>query len=336
MKYNYVIFNSVCTDVSYNRDEDYYVICLKDLENRDDVILNHVPLQEQPKWLRCLYNFHHSRWLHNKYWKFPFRNIWHPIIFKSTFKDDKPICFICLRYPSISYLRYLKRKYPNCKIIKMSRDLIKIQEKRYEDYTKANVFDLWMSFDKLDCKKYGFPHFDEFESKINIPIEKNYPIADVYFAGQAKDRLERLVKIYDKLEMAGLRCQFFITNAKEREKVEREGIVYSSKPMTYVQMLKQSVNSKCILEISQENAIGYTSRFLEAVMFNKLLITDNESIANTKFYNPEFIQIIKSEDDIDVDFINNSERVDYNYTNEFSPVKRLELIEGLLSKQEKG
>lgn len=330
MKYNYVIFNSVCTDVSYNREEDYYVICLRDLENRDDVIINHVPLQEQPKFLRRLYNIHHSRWLYNKYWKFPFRNIWHPIIFKNRFKDDKPICFICLRYPSISYLRYLKRKYPNCRIIKMSRDVIKIQEKRYADYSKANVFDIWMSFDEYDCKKYGFPHFDEFESKIDIPIEKEYPIADVFFAGKAKDRLERLIKIYDKLERAGLTCQFFITEAKEEEKVERKGIFYSSSPMTYVQMLTYSINSRCILEISQENAIGYTSRFLEAVMYNKLLITDNKYISTTKFYNCDYIQIIKTEDDIDVRFLKGSEMVDYHYSNEFSPVNRLNLIEKLL------
>ena len=330
MKYNYVIFNSVITDVNYKLDDDYYVICLKDLENRDDVILNHVPLQGRSKIWRRIYNYCHSRWFKNRYWDFAIDRIWYPYVFKNAFKDDKPICFVCLRYPPIGYLRYLRKKYPNCKIIKMSRDVIKIQTQKHKDYTTAGVFDLWMSFDEDDCKKYGFPHFDEFESKIDIPKEKDYPIADVFFAGKAKDRLDRLVKLYDRFESEGLKCYFYITEAKENEKVDRKGIVYAPKQMSYVEMLKNSVNSRIILEVSQENAVGYTSRFLEAVMFNKLLITDNEYIATTKFYNPHYIQIIESENDIDVSIINNSENVDYGYSGEFSPVNRLHLIDSLL------
>lgn len=332
MKYNYVIFNSVSTDVNYNLDEDYYVICLKDLENREDVILNHVPLQSCSKFWRRTYNFFHSRWFKNKYWDISLDFIWYPYIFKNTFKDDKPICFICLRYPPIGYLRYLRKQHPNCKIVKMSRDVIKIQVKRHKDYSEAGVFDLWMSFDEEDCKKYGFSHFDEFESKIDIPKMKNYPIADVFFAGKAKDRLERLVKLYDKFEENGLNCFFYITEAKENEKIQRKGIVYATKPMSYVEMLNNSVNSRIILEVSQENAVGYTSRFLEAVLFNKLLITDNDYIGTTKFYNPRYIQIIKSEKDIDVSIIDNSEVVDYDYSGEFSPLNRLVFVDKLLSK----
>ena len=215
----------------------------------------------------------------------------------------------------------------------MSRDIIKIQEKNFEDYTKAKVFDIWMSFDERDCEKYGFPHFDEFESKINIPIDKDYPVSDVFFAGKAKDRLPRLVKIYDRLTEQGAKCLFYITEAKPEEKVQREGIIYSNAPMSYAKMLWYSVNSRCILEISQADAIGYTSRFLEAVLFNKLLITDNSDIKKTNFYNPDFIQLIRSEEDIDATFLNKSEEVDYNYNQEFSPVKRVELIEELLSKK---
>ena len=331
MKYNYVVFNSVNTDLYYNRDDDYYVICLKDLEARDDVILNHVPLQEQPVWMRRLYNLHHSRWLYNKYWKFPFRSIWHPYIFKNTFSNNKPICFVCLRYPSIGYLRYLKKKYPDCKIVKMSRDLIIIQEKMYKSYTRARVFDLWMSYDEGDCSRYGFIHFDEFESKINIPIDKSYPLSDVFYAGVAKDRVPRLIRIYDKLSQKGIKCFFIIVDAKEEEKVSRDGIRFLDIPLTYTKMLWYTVNSKCVLEINRTGASGYTSRFLEAVMFNNMLITDNKKVRTTSYYNPLFMQIIESEDDIDVEMIKASVNVDYNYNNEFSPTNRLELIDSLIS-----
>ena len=331
MKYNYVIFNFVNPSLSYNWSEDYYVICLKDLEHRSDVIINQVPLQEQSLFLRFLYRIH-NLWFLNKFIKIPFKRIWYPMIFKNTFKDNKPICFICLRYPPIDYLKYLKKRYPNCKIVKMFRDLILIQGKRFEVYKKAGVFDLMLSYDENDCKKYGFQPFDEFESKIDVPISRDYPITDVFFAGRAKDRLPRLIKIYDKLEAANVKCHFYITASKKEDRQKRKGIVYASKSLTYAKMLWYSVNSKCILEISRNEAIGYTSRFLEAVLFNKLLITDNDYIKNSRFYNPQYIQIIKSEEDIDPAFIENFDKVDYKYANEFSPIKRLELVDELLTK----
>lgn len=334
MKYNYVVFNSVHRSMWNNLEEDYYVICLKDLENKDGIIVNHYPLQDSTPFLRRIYNTLHTRFLHNRYWHLPFESIWYPHIFKNTFNDNKPICFVCLRYPPIDYLRYLKRTYPGCKIVKLSRDVIKIQTREYDVYSKAKIFDLWMSFDEGDCKKYGFPYFDEFESKIDIPVTGDYPIADVFFAGKAKDRFGRLLKIYDQLESKGVKCKFFILGAKEEEKVKRDGIEYATAPITYAEMLRLSVNSKCILEISQEDAVGYTSRFLEAVLFNKLLITDNAYIKKSKFYNPHYIQIINPDSDIDVSFFESHNQVDYHYNNEFSPINRLLLIDKLLEGKE--
>ena len=212
----------------------------------------------------------------------------------------------------------------------MSRDLILIQKNNYISYTKAGVLDLWMSYDEGDCEKYGFEHFDEFESKIDIPIEKDYPISDVFYAGLAKDRVKRLVAIYDELSQAGIKCLFIIVDSKKEERVEREGIKYLDKQLTYPEMLWYSVNSKCILELNRTGATGYTSRFLEAVLFNKKLITDNKCIKETKFFNPSYINIFESERDIDINMIKDDGKVDYHYNNEFSPIRRLEQIDKLL------
>lgn len=95
-------------------------------------------------------------------------------------------------------------------------------------------------------------------------------------------------------------------------------------------MLYHSVNSRCILDINQENADGYTSRFLEAVMFNKRLLTDNKSIASSEFYSEDNIQIIDNYQHINTSFVRNNKAVDYHYTGQFSPVNLLFKIEKIL------
>lgn len=324
LKYNYVIFSWLF--LKSNVKEDYYAICLRDLEGKDNIIINHMALQEKPKWLRYLYMLHHCSFL-NKYFSLPFKKIWYPYIFENSFTDEKPICFVCVRYPSAGYLKYLRKVYPNCKIVVLCRDLLKTHKAKYDEYTKANAIDVWMSYDEYESRQYGFPHFEEFESKIDIPLLENYPIADVFFAGAAKDRLPKLLKIYDQLNAKGIKCLFYITGTSKNDEVKRDGIRYLRKPITYVEMLTCSVNSKCILEINQGNAIGYSSRFLEAVIFNKKLITDNMYIKKSQFYDPIYIQFIEEGREIDTDFIMSDEDVDYHYQNEFSPMHIIELID---------
>ena len=100
-------------------------------------------------------------------------------------------------------------------------------------------------------------------------------------------------------------------------------------------MLYRSVNAKCMLDINQTGAVGYTSRFLEAVIYNKKLIADNPSIRSTKYYNPQFIQLVEKMDDIDPEFVKNDIIPDYQYGGDFSPIHLLKQIDDELLKQER-
>ena len=315
-------------------EDDYYAICLRDLENRDDVIVNHYPMQEYSRFWRLLYRIHNCRVFNNKWWRLG-NWIWFPYVFKNTFKNNKPICFVCIRYPDAYYLLYLRKKYPNCKIVFLCRDLLKNHIEEYNRYqaTKQKVYDYWMTFDEGESKQYGFKHFDEFESKLQIPIGKDYPIADVFFTGRAKDRLPKLVEIYDKLTSGGLRCLFIIMSAPKEIQVERDGIKYIDKPITYTEMLRLTVNCRCILDLNQADCVGYTSRILEAIIYNKKLVTDNMSILSTKFYNPQYVQCVKTAGEIDTKSVKEDDAVDYHYNNEFSPLNRLSQIDKMLCEE---
>ena len=103
--------------------------------------------------------------------------------------------------------------------------------------------------------------------------------------------------------------------------------------MSYLRMLKYSVSSRCLLEINQEGALGYTSRFLEAVMYDIKLITDNLSVLDSKFYNPRNIQYINDVNEIDPEFVKNKCFDSFNYNDDFSPIHLLESIDSKLSKK---
>lgn len=139
------------------------------------------------------------------------------------------------------------------------------------------------------------------------------------------------MSIYQILSKEGIKCKYFLVGVEPSKRVTLPGITYADKFMTYKEMLFHSVNSRCILDINQENADGYTSRFLEAVMFNKLLLTDNQSVKDSKFYSDKFIQIIGDYDKIDADFIKKDSVVDYHYNGEFSPIQLLQQIQAILA-----
>ena len=87
--------------------------------------------------------------------------------------------------------------------------------------------------------------------------------------------------------------------------------------MPYKEMLYKSVNCRFMFDINQAGAVGYTSRFLEAVIYNKLLITDNVAVKHTKFYSSGNILFYENINDIKKDFFEKTPS-DYNYNNELN------------------
>lgn len=329
--YNFVVLNS--TDNKFKIDHDaYYTICMEDLYKLSEVVVVSWALDYAPMFVKFLFNLHNSEFI-NRYIKLPFKKLWYPFYFKNKFKDNKPICFVLIdRKYTVDYLHYLKKKYKNCKIVLLHRDLRFVCERMNPKLLTCKDIDLQMTFDKGESIKYDMPHFDEFESKIEVPISKQYPESDVFFAGKAKNRLDKLLAIYKSLTDAGLKCKYYLTGVEPSKRISLPGIVYADKFMSYKDMLYHSVNSRCILDINQNNADGYTSRFLEAVMFNKRLLTDNKSIKDSVFYTSKNIQIIDDYEKIDADFIINNCNIDYHYSDQFSPIHLLCKIDGLLSK----
>ncbi len=332
-RYDYVIFNNVGSHYLLPGDDDYYTICLKDLEQSDYVQIVPILLHNRPTILRFIFALHNSDRI-AKFIRLPLKKFWYPLYFKNKFNDNKPLCFVILNHKlPVSYLEYLKKKYPGCKIVMVHRDFLKVSRSMNPELPQNPILDLEMTFDEGESEKYGFPHFSEFESKIEIPVE--YPFeSDVFFAGSAKGRLPVLIEIYHKLAKEGLKIYFYITGVAENEKEVLPGVVYANRFMKYRDMLYHTINTRCLLEVVQPGGQeGYTSRFLESIIYGKKLLTNHEYIKQSKYYIPSNIQIINQVSDIDVDFIKNGPGfVDYNYHGEFSPFTFIDRIEEEINK----
>lgn len=325
--YNYVYFNSNCNGNVIDPNE-YNAICTRDLESLDNVEVIQVPLQNHSRLCRALFELHNDERI-NRRLNLPLKSLWFPHYFKENFSTKKPYCFIFASTSySFEYIDYLRRQYPNCKIVKIHRDLLKVTHAKpnYSEDNMNRVFDLRLTIDKDEAKEYNLLYFDEIESKIDVGKDSNYPLSDVFFAGKAKDRLPKLIEAYDKFTSFGLKCDFFITHVKKEDQIQREGITYSDKYMPYLDMLYKSVNTRFMFDINQTGAAGYTSRFLEAVMYNKRFITDNKSVKYTRFYKSGDILFYEKVADINKVFFEKDE-ANYDYVDEFSPIHLLELID---------
>ena len=329
LNFNYVIFTGINNPNLGEARNGYRSICFRDLEGYDGVQLINHPVDYSIYPIRKFSLFYMSRRL-AKYIKLPQRLLY-PFYFRNSFNDDKPLCFIILDryYITGKYLSFLKEKYPTAKFVLIHRDLMQFcRNNAAEGLFDNPIFDLEMTYDANEATKYGFSQFDEFESKIDIPKAPNYPISDVFFAGYVKDRLPNLLTAYDIFTNAGLKVDYYLTGVSLKERVHLPGIIYGESPISYFEMLYRTINSRCVLEFVQGGAVGNTSRFLDAVMYNKKLITNNPSVSSSKFYDSRYIQVVKNSSDIDPSFVlDNNEAINYRYIDEFSPIHLIEQID---------
>lgn len=321
--------------VIFGQPYDYFRFAYRDLTGNKNGEYCYKPIKSNSGFLNRIFSAHTSEKVNSRI-RLPFKRVWFKKMsyFKTT---NTPYCFIfyfgtrwfnAIKY---GYLLYLKKKYPNSVFVFYYGDLVSTHEDEYSVEIIKKEFDLVMSFDLGDCEKYGLIY----QPLVYSTIEKtsdSVPANDVYFVGRAKDRLESIVDAYVELKNKGLKCDFHIVGAKTDERILEDEIDYCGQ-MPYEENIKHIKNCKAILEIMQKNGRGFTLRCCEAIAFGKILITNNEEIINTPFYNPERVLLFDEKTSFDISPIRNSDGfVNYNYS-DLSPLKMFEKIEVLLNER---
>ena len=82
--------------------------------------------------------------------------------------------------------------------------------------------------------------------------------------------------------------------------------------MTYDECVNSIQKATCLIDIIQGESTGLTIKTCEAVCYNKKLITTNKHVAKYPFYDPRYIKIVNSPDDIDESFFFENRDVHYS------------------------
>ena len=295
-------------------------------------VKNVIGFYPKNKFLQIIFQLQHSRTT-NKLFSLPFKSLWFDSYFTNDFEDQsKPIVFIFdARWMEYDYMRdyvvWLRKKYPSCKLVANYIDIVATWKECAKPDAIRNMFDILVTYDKDDAKKYNMLYHPTVYSEANITKPNNTPLTDVFFVGLAKNRMKSILDTYDVLEKGGLNCYFYVLNAKPEDKKERRGIHYmDGKWLPYEDCIQYVQHTKCVLEIMQKGAKGETLRTWEAVTYGKMLLTNNTSMLESKFYSPDYVSVISEDGEIDTQKIKDFECGPNPFKDKITPENLLKFI----------
>jgi len=159
--------------------------------------------------------------------------------------------------------------------------ILKFEKKEAEKYGFT-----FYNYDKTSCNRYGLKHNTiMYDEKLKLKdTEKKF---DILFLGFLKDRKEKMLAIYNAIIEAGLNPKFVIVGKKDKQPFE-----YKKTYVSYHKYLNMLGQTKAILDITQDGQDGFSLRIMEAIFFDKKLITTNKAIVKAEFYVPNNILFI--------------------------------------------
>ena len=232
---------------------------------------------------------------------------------------------------SAHYIERLKRERNACIVLYMPDNIrtmkIAQNKKDFLRFCRHYHVDQVYSFDKKDCEEFGAEFFDFYSmlpAKVTQKKLEDGKPKILYVGGcRSKERLNTLHALYDKLKEQA-HCTFYLNGVNSVD-ANRDGIIYNH-PLSYAEVVELVQQHDVIVEIMNGNQAGNTLRLKEAVCYNKCLLTNNPFVKDSPYYHPDFMQIFKKVDDIDLSRF--TMNVDYKYNGEFSPCKLMERIIG--------
>lgn len=237
----------------------------------------------------------------------PYQEFWYACKDVNFSQYDIILLYECMGAPEL--IAFIRKKNPRCRIIYWQWNavagkdnvilyspyqeflsLLPLREK--DDYR----FEIW-SFDQGDCEKYGL--FYNNQVAIRFPVEEVAPEYDLFFCGQDKGRFFWLQEIVALAETHHLSYNMFICPDKGAHYPQLEGITLLNRNLSYIEMVHKLQRASILVDLVQEGQRGLTWRPLEAMFYQKKLITNYRNIVNYDFYSAENIFIIGQENPIE-------------------------------------
>lgn len=301
-------------------NRDYGKLMWEDLKKDPHVDFIESPLNTKNRFYKQLFRFHYSFRINQKM-ELPGKQLWDAHYSLAHYDFDDNIDYIIL-FTDVSLCNYRRefleklKKRGNIKFALVLINSFYRMRKIIEPM--LGCFNLVYTYDKKEAALFGFKYYPTVYSMVSR-TEKEVAPRTCFFVGVAKDRLNKLIAVYDQLEKRGLNPEFYISGVARNKQISRSRIIYN-KWLPYKIALKKTLQSSCVVEIMDKNNAGVTLRTLEAICYNKRLITNNKKIIDSPFYKSAYIHLIDQRNVNSGDFWNFQKPVEYGYDGRYSPL----------------
>ncbi|WP_241029914.1 MULTISPECIES: lipopolysaccharide biosynthesis protein [Citrobacter] len=195
----------------------------------------------------------------------------------------------------------------------------------------AGSFDFVYDFERKSVNVKNVRHLDQFFPvglhEVTQCISGDRPEGNslCYFLGKDKNRLKILTELANKLMSYNVTLDFNIVGDSN---VEYDSTYVINKPLSYNENLKRSLASDIIIDLTQEYQTGWTLRILEALYFNKKVITNNKNILNSEIYEKERFFILGYHEWDEFEFFMKvpTQPVAYDVLYQYSPDRMLDTL----------
>lgn len=167
-----------------------------------------------------------------------------------------------------------------------------------------HFFDTVFSFDDEDVKEYGFKKITNYNYLKYCPSEEQNPHLDLfYITSYDTQRLQKLNILINQIDNLNIDFKTIVAGKKSwKNKITQ---IVDSKNINIIKFRTKNIpqqslpkiykNTKVILDLQRDNQMGLSFRIFEAMALEKKFITDNRTIKNYDFYNPENILILNDD-----------------------------------------
>lgn len=264
-----------------------------------------------------LAHLHYSNAL-NSHFSLPLKRIWYGTFYKTIglnynssdvliIYDNNKLC------NDVAFLNSVKKRFPQITLVYMFTNIIAKSRAIENNFVGElnKYYDIVFAFDRVDAEKYGFSYSPlVYSPDVSVKHDSSSKGENVFYIGNAKDRIDMLHSSFNRLISLGVKCNFFIVGVPQEKQIHNESIKYNT-TLPYNVVLDHIQDSTCLLDVIQGDSTGLTIKVCEAVYFNKKLITTNKDVMNYDFYDDRFIEVIESVADISEKFLHENKKVEY-------------------------
>ena len=248
-----------------------------------------------------IYNFFHKTLTQNKSFKKALVKQFHSDCIEAKIKHlkDKSVDYILVIRPDTVDIETLQR------LIKIGKKVVAYQWDGLDRFPQVlqyiDLFESFLIFDEADYDKYK-SKFSNLHKSENFYFDyddaPNQPDSNtVYYIGAYyENRMEELNKILDEIEKYPVELDINLRNPSSKCPTTKKYIKFFRNYVDFKTNLAWMKKAKILLDFKVEEHNGLSLRFFEALRYQKKIITNNKTVMEYDFYDPQNVFIINHDD----------------------------------------